>query len=88
LAADFNHDNVVDGDDLTIWKTGFGATSNVTPTMGDADRNGQIDGADLLIWQREASPAAVVLAVPEPSAAALAFGLVVLASLARRCLQS
>jgi hypothetical protein len=75
LAADFDHDNVVDGDDLAIWRTGFGVTSNVTPTMGDADRNGQIDGADLLIWQREASPVAAVSTIPEPSAGLLALGL-------------
>ena len=31
LRADFNHDNVVDDDDLAIWKTGFGTTSPSTP---------------------------------------------------------
>lgn len=75
LQADFDHDNVVDGDDLAIWKTGFGSTVGVTPAMGDADRNGQIDGADFLVWQRESQsgPAVTVAAaaVPEPSTAAL-----------------
>lgn len=84
LRADFNNNNVVDGDDLAIWKTGFGATINVTPAMGDANRDGQLDGADLLIWQREASPSAGALAVPEPSAVALAFGLLAAARSSRR----
>ena len=84
LAADFDHDNIVDGDDLAAWKTGFGATSNVTPTMGDADRNGQIDGADFLIWQREASPSMAASAIPEPSGAILALGLLTAASNSRR----
>ena len=84
LAADFNHDNVVDGDDLAIWKTGFGATSNVTPTIGDADRNGQVDGADLLIWQRDASPVAAVSTIPEPSAAILALGVLAAARRSHR----
>ncbi len=69
LLADFDHDNVVDDDDLAIWKTGFGIFSNVTQAMGDANRNGQIDGADFLIWQREATIAAAPpsTAIPEPS---------------------
>lgn len=84
LAADFDHDNIVDGDDLAVWKTGFGATSNVTPTMGDSDRNGQIDGADLLIWQRETSPSMTASAIPEPSGAILALGLLAAACRSHR----
>ncbi|QDT72148.1 matrixin family metalloprotease [Lacipirellula limnantheis] len=76
LRADFNHDNVVDDDDLAIWKTGFGTTLAVDPMTGDADGNGAIDGADLLVWQRESSTGAgtstAVATVPEGSALTLA----------------
>lgn len=87
LVADFNRDNAVDGDDLAIWKTGFGATVGVSPTTGDADRNDQIDGADFLVWQRESHPgggAATALAsVPEGSTLTMALIAMGIASLAR-----
>jgi len=70
LKADFNHDNVVDSDDLAVWTTGFGASSSVSQSAGDANADGQVDGADFLVWQREFAPAAAgaTLLVPEPSA--------------------
>ncbi|MBA4106901.1 MAG: hypothetical protein C0485_14210 [Pirellula sp.] len=87
LQSDFDHDNVVDGDDLAIWKTGFGATVGVSPTTGDADHNGQIDGADFLVWQLESHSgvgAAMALAsVPEGSTLTLALIAMSIASLAR-----
>jgi hypothetical protein len=70
LAADFDDDGSVDGEDLAVWKTAF-----VTTPAGDADGDGDSDGNDFLIWQRElGSPAAsaAASAVPEPAAAWLA----------------
>lgn len=69
-AADFDLDGAVDGDDLAIWQTAFGATR-----AGDANADGVSDGADFLIWQREYASAAGVpssLSIPEPTGAALA----------------
>jgi CubicO group peptidase (beta-lactamase class C family) len=69
-AADFDLDGTVDGDDLAIWQTAFGATR-----AGDANADGVTDGADFLIWQREYSTAAGVpigVSIPEPAGLALA----------------
>ncbi len=84
--SDWNMDDIVNGDDLAIWRANFGMM--VPPgTMGDADGDGDVDGADFTIWQRQlgtdpvAAPAAG--AVPEPASAALLL-LVALAFAARR----
>ncbi|BBO36087.1 hypothetical protein PLANPX_5699 [Lacipirellula parvula] len=69
-AADFDLDGTVDGNDLAIWQTAFGATR-----AGDANADGVTDGADFLIWQREHANAAASpssLSVPEPTGIALA----------------
>ena len=69
--ADFDKNGIVDGADLTKWKSGFGASGAVTPMQGDADRNLRIDGGDFLLWQRQIFGAGAAAATPEPSAAAL-----------------
>lgn len=74
LAADFDENGFVDGDDLTTWKSNFGLASGATKHLGDANLDGVIDGADFLLWQRQftaagASPATV--GVPEPAGAPL-----------------
>lgn len=69
LAADFNHDNQVNGADLGVWKTSFRNGAGA-----DADGDGDSDGGDFLIWQRQlgmSSGAAAAAAVPEPSTLAL-----------------
>jgi hypothetical protein len=70
LAADFNRDNVVNAADLSDWQAGFGTASGATPVMGDADRNGAVDGADFLVWQREhhVPPIATAASLPVPEA--------------------
>jgi hypothetical protein len=69
IPGDFDNDQDVDGDDLVIWKSQYGAVSN----GADANEDGVTDGADFLIWQRQytgslgpATP--VASAVPEPAA--------------------
>jgi endonuclease/exonuclease/phosphatase family metal-dependent hydrolase len=74
LAADFDEDGFVDGDDLTTWKTNYGLASGATKTNGDANLDGVVDGADFLLWQRQFNAAGNVLAsssVPEPGAATM-----------------
>ncbi|MBA3482139.1 MAG: hypothetical protein H0T51_10030, partial [Pirellulales bacterium] len=74
LEADFNQNGVVDGNDLTAWKGGFG--TGTTKAQGDADADGDVDGSDFLTWQRQLGtlpPATVAAgAVPEPHTALLA----------------
>jgi hypothetical protein len=70
LAADFDNDDDVDGDDLVEWGGAYGATA-----VGDADEDADSDGADFLAWQREVGMTAslpVVSAVPEPGSGLLA----------------
>lgn len=85
LKADFNHDNVVDGDDLAVWITGFGVSSSVSQSTGDANADGHVDGADFLVWQRELAPVAggAMLSVPEPSAIFLMLTAVVIQAVHR-----
>jgi hypothetical protein len=67
--ADFEEDGDVDGADLDNWTAGYGPAA--THPTGDADGDGDADGRDFLIWQQQVS-VPVTLAVPEPSALALA----------------
>jgi hypothetical protein len=63
-AADFNIDGYVDNVDLEYWTNAFGETA-----VGDADDDGDTDGRDLIIWQRQFTgpPAHPPVAVPEPT---------------------
>lgn len=71
-AADFDLNGIVDGDDLAIWQTAYGATR-----AGDANADGVTDGADYLIWQRKFAPTAtsalstMTASVPEPAGGCL-----------------
>jgi hypothetical protein len=71
LAADFNGDRVVDQGDLAMWQAAFGTSGS-----GDADEDGDTDGDDYLVWQRQVGtappPAPFMAAVPEPGALGLA----------------
>jgi PEP-CTERM motif-containing protein len=82
LAADFDCDGDVDGDDFLWWQSSFGVD-----TGGDADNDGDTDGDDFLIWQSEfgSGVGSAGAEVPEPSSWLLV-GLVVVGilSLPRR----
>ena len=77
IGADFNGDGVVDLADLAILEANIGITMGATPLQGDADRDGDVDGDDFLIWQRTIGPVpaggfgsnAALANVPEPAAA-------------------
>jgi len=72
--SDFDGDGDVDGDDLTLWQTGFGTAGAATAGDGDADADGNVDGRDFLIWQRQfgfdLTPGAIA-AIPEPGTCVL-----------------
>ncbi len=78
LDADFNNDAIVDATDLGIWSGAFAVDS-----AGDADADGDSDGADFLIWQTQLGPVPPAAAVPEPTMLSLA-GIAALAGAARR----
>ncbi len=66
LAADFDSDNDVDGDDFLLWQAGYAIDAG-----GDADGDGDTDGDDFLLWQTEFTTAGgdgSTGTVPEPSA--------------------
>ncbi len=66
--ADFNNDGFVNKADLDILRNNFGAPR--TKVTGDADGDGDTDGRDFLIWQRNngaTQATAAAGAVPEPA---------------------
>jgi uncharacterized protein YkwD len=74
IAADFDGNQLVDAADLGRWKANFGDVT-ATKSQGDADGDSDVDGKDLLVWQREVGmgfAAANGLSVPEPDAASFA----------------
>jgi hypothetical protein len=71
FTADFNNDDRVDSDDLTVWQASFGTNAGA-----DADSDGDSDGLDFLAWQQQLGSGIPPLlsstqAVPEPASWAL-----------------
>jgi hypothetical protein len=66
VSADFNVDSVVDVADLAMWQAAYGVNND-----GDADFDGDTDGRDFLIWQRQSGfeLALSAVTVPEPTSA-------------------
>lgn len=81
--GDFNLDGKVDSLDLDAWSAGFAITSGAELSEGDADRDGDVDGADFLLLQRSllaSTQPPSAQSVPEPSSVSLlllAFALMV-----------
>lgn len=88
LPADFQGDDDVDGDDLTLWRLGFGALGTPSQAQGNADGDQDVDGQDFLYWQQQFGSGVAVAAagdaVPEPTTSALAVAGALLAMRRRR----
>ena len=67
LAADFTMNGAVNQSDLNSWRNGFGQVVGAAHPQGDADEDGDVDGADYLIWQRQLGNP------PPPTSGAAAF---------------
>lgn len=82
LDADFDSDCDTDGDDLETIQAGFSTPSGATKLLGDADNDGDIDGADYLEMLREYGTGssnnapAIATAVPEPNSIGLVLWLI------------
>ncbi|MBX3434332.1 MAG: hypothetical protein KF847_13495 [Pirellulales bacterium] len=82
LAADFDEDGDVDGDDLALWRTGYSTAPGATKSDGDADNDGYVDGSDFLVWQRQyagTQQLATSIAVPEPRSLLMLCGAIAVA---------
>ena len=51
--ADFNDDGVINAVDLATWSSNYSIVFGATHAQGDADLDGDVDGADFLVWQRQ-----------------------------------
>lgn len=58
--GDFDASGVVDGADLSVWRSHFGAKTGATSSTGDADGDHDVDGNDFLAWQRNLGRSAAV----------------------------
>lgn len=81
-SADFDGDGEVTAADIGVWKDSFGIDDG-----GDADHDGDTDGDDFLIWQRQLGSVPglpVINGVPEPQSAALMALTAIIAMAAKR----
>ncbi len=93
LDADFDSDCDTDEDDLATWMANYGMTGNPgdLKEIGDADNDGDVDGADFLELQIEFGvgisndpPPPFLKAVPEPSSIFLGFAFSITLGMCRK----
>ena len=90
LPGDFDGDRRVDGADLSTLTANFGLSPSAKLADGDADKDGDVDGSDFLVWQQNVTDGpngGGLRAVPEPAtctAALLAAGCVAIHKRRRR----
>lgn len=68
--ADFDNNNLVDGNDFLIWQRGFGKSTGALSGEGDANGDGAVNATDFNLWKSKFGGAPVVAAaggVPEPT---------------------
>lgn len=74
-AGDYNCDESVDHEDLTVWAQTFGSTVALALTGADGDGTSLVAGGDFLHWQRQASEQPLLpnsgSEMPEPASCAL-----------------
>ncbi len=70
VVGDYNGDFEVDAGDLTVWRETF-AQPPVGTINADGDDDGDIDGNDFLVWQRNLQPAAVTASAPAAGGASV-----------------
>jgi autotransporter-associated beta strand protein len=84
IAADFDHNGIVDAADLAVWNQAMSGST----AAGDANGDGQTDGSDFLVWQRQLGSTvlgvAVASAVPEPASLTHLLGTAIGLSVAQR----
>ncbi|MCA9260862.1 MAG: hypothetical protein KDA61_16725, partial [Planctomycetales bacterium] len=71
-SADFNADDVVDGNDFLAWQRGLGSVS-ASASQGDSDRDQDVDADDLAVWMGQFGQATTpLLQVAAPQVVAVA----------------
>ena len=88
LPGDYNHDNLVNAADYTVWRNSIGQSG--TGLAADGDGNGKIDDGDFVVWRLYfgetigGSGAGGIGSVPEPASFVLLLNVLAVVLLRRR----
>lgn len=72
--ADFNLDGMVDDIDAHVLMSNIGTIGHATFEQGDADGDGDVDGHDFLVWQREIGAATTMGESADVASSSMAMG--------------